>query len=197
MAFCAWCGNHVPEVSYAPCARCGNPTNGAQRVAPASTGTATGLIIGLFAGGVVLVAIIGILAAIAIPNLLTATQRAKQKRTVADIRSISGALEAYASEKDHYPAGTTMDDLVPELSPVYMKAVPRLDGWGTSIRYECWPAGACVSYALGSGGRDKTFEHGSLQEYGPETSTTNFDNDLVLSNGKFVQAPGEIQKGPY
>lgn len=31
MAFCAWCGNHVTEVSYAACPRCDNPTNGSQR----------------------------------------------------------------------------------------------------------------------------------------------------------------------
>jgi type II secretory pathway pseudopilin PulG len=196
MAFCAWCGNHVPAVSYAPCARCGNPTNGAQRVAGASSsGTATGLIIGLLVGGVVLVAVIGILAAIAIPNLMTATQRSKQKRTIADLRSLSTAVEAHASEKDQYPAGT-MDDLAPALSPVYMKSVPRLDGWGTPIRYECWPAGACTSYALASAGGDKTFEHDSLQEYTPGP-TTNFDNDLVLSNGKLVRAPEEMQKGVY
>ena len=34
----------------------------------------------------IVVAIIGILAAIAIPNLLTAMQRSKQKRTMADMR---------------------------------------------------------------------------------------------------------------
>ena len=39
----------------------------------------------------IVVAIIGILAAIAIPNLLTAMQRSKQKRSMADIRSIATA----------------------------------------------------------------------------------------------------------
>ncbi|MDQ6799248.1 MAG: prepilin-type N-terminal cleavage/methylation domain-containing protein, partial [Acidobacteriota bacterium] len=37
----------------------------------------------------IVVAIIGILAAIAIPNLLTAMQRSKQKRTMADMRTIA------------------------------------------------------------------------------------------------------------
>ena len=92
MAFCAWCGNHVAEVSYASCPRCGNPTNGAQRVAAGGSGSqAAGLIVGLVIGGIALIAIIGILAAIAIPNLLTALQRSRQKRTMADIRTLASS----------------------------------------------------------------------------------------------------------
>ena len=39
----------------------------------------------------IVVAIIGILAAIAIPNLMTAMQKSKQKRTMADMRSLATA----------------------------------------------------------------------------------------------------------
>src|SRR6478735_2999285 len=52
----------------------------------------------------IVVAIIGILAAIAIPNLLTAMQRAKQKRTMADIRTIATAWEARATDMNNYGA---------------------------------------------------------------------------------------------
>ncbi|MEO8035925.1 MAG: prepilin-type N-terminal cleavage/methylation domain-containing protein, partial [Acidobacteriota bacterium] len=52
----------------------------------------------------IVVAIIGILAAIAIPNLLTALQRAKQKRTLADIRSIATAWEARSTDLGKYNA---------------------------------------------------------------------------------------------
>ncbi len=52
----------------------------------------------------IVVAIIGILAAIAIPNLLTAMQRAKQKRTMADIRAIATAWEARATDMNTYGA---------------------------------------------------------------------------------------------
>src|SRR5437660_12266334 len=47
----------------------------------------------------IVVAIIGILAAIAIPNLLTAMQRSKQKRTMADMRTIATAWEARATDR--------------------------------------------------------------------------------------------------
>src|SRR5205814_4490670 len=45
-----------------------------------------------------------ILAAIAIPNLLTAMQRSKQKRTMADLRTIATAWEARATDLNKYNA---------------------------------------------------------------------------------------------
>lgn len=195
MAFCAWCGNHVPAVSYASCPRCGNPTNGAQRVAGASGSQGVGVIVGLLIGGLALVAIIGILAAIAIPNLLTAMNRSKQKRTAADMRSIASALEAYATDNNKYPPGSSAADLTSALTPLYIKTLPGLDGWANPIRYECWPAGECASYALASAGADKVFEHDSLQAYTAGTKTTNFNNDLVFANGQFVQYPEGVQGG--
>src|ERR1700757_3137885 len=57
----------------------------------------------------IVVAIIGILAAIAIPNLLTAMARSKQKRTMADMRTIATAWEARATDVNRYnAAGFTM-----------------------------------------------------------------------------------------
>ena len=194
MAFCAWCGNHVPEVSYAACPRCGNPTNGSQRVAGGDGSKSAGIVIGIIAGGLVLVAIVGILAAIAIPNFLTAMQRAKQKRSMADVRSLATALESYAVDEDRYPEAASVGDLSAALAPKYIKQVPALDGWGTALRYECWPAGGCANYAIGSAGADKVFEQESLQEYAPDTQTSAFDADIVFANGKFVQYPEGVQR---
>ena len=50
----------------------------------------------------IVVAIIGILAAIAIPNLLSAIQRSKQKRTMSDIREIATGWEARAADTGSY-----------------------------------------------------------------------------------------------
>ena len=52
----------------------------------------------------IVVAIIGIIVAIAIPNLLNAIQRAKQKRTMGDMRTAGTAAEAYAVDFNRYPA---------------------------------------------------------------------------------------------
>ena len=54
----------------------------------------------------IVIAIIGILAAIAIPNLLNAVQRGKQKRTMSDMRALATAIEAYAVDNNIYPAAT-------------------------------------------------------------------------------------------
>ncbi len=49
------------------------------------------------------VATAGIVSAIAIPNMLNAIDRARQKRTMADLRTVGIALEAYGIDNNHYP----------------------------------------------------------------------------------------------
>src|SRR5213075_2225831 len=97
----------------------------------------------------IVVAIIGILAAIAIPNLLTAMQRSKQKRSMADIRSIATAWEARATDMNNYGAAGVSQSVLdwaggtPKtyvamsglLTPTYIKSLPRSDGWGDGYEY--------------------------------------------------------------
>lgn len=51
----------------------------------------------------IVVAIIAILAAIAVPNFLEAQTRSKVSRVKADMRSVATGLEAYAVDNQHYP----------------------------------------------------------------------------------------------
>lgn len=51
----------------------------------------------------IVVAIIAILAAIAVPNFLEAQVRAKVSRCKADMRSLATAIEAYAVDANYYP----------------------------------------------------------------------------------------------
>ncbi len=60
----------------------------------------------------IVVAIVGILAAIAVPNFLNAQTRAKIARAEADLRSLTTALESYYLDNNHYV-------------PLYLSA-----GWG-------------------------------------------------------------------
>src|SRR5258708_8123028 len=168
--YCAWCGTQVPTVSYTLCSNCGKPTNGATGIPagrPAGgTSTSTILII-VLVGFFAVVAVIGILAAIAIPNLLTAMQRSKQKRTMADIRTIATCVEAYATDKNAYPSVNSVEELRPLLVPTYVKSLPVVDGWGKALRYECAETkdGACTRYIIGSGGKDLLFERDALHDY--------------------------------
>src|SRR6058998_1924433 len=87
----------------------------------------------------IVVAIIGIIAAIAIPNLLNAIDRSKQKRTMADIRSVGTAVEEYAIDNNFYPIQTTQGAIATSiaaiLEPTYIKVAPKKDGWNFDIRY--------------------------------------------------------------
>lgn len=51
----------------------------------------------------IVVAIIGILAAIAVPNFLNAQTRAKLAKVRADMKNLSTALESYHLDHNHYP----------------------------------------------------------------------------------------------
>jgi prepilin-type N-terminal cleavage/methylation domain-containing protein len=51
----------------------------------------------------VVVAVISILAAIAVPNFLSAQTRSKVSRTLADLRTAATALEAYRHDHNDYP----------------------------------------------------------------------------------------------
>jgi type II secretion system protein G len=157
----------------------------------------------------IVVAIIGILAAIAIPNLLTAMQRSKQKRTMADIRTIATAWESRATDVNAYNAAAatfTMpaqavvtDTLNYYLAPTYVRTFPVVDGWSNPWRFAAsvaMPRGtglAAQQYAIASGGKDGTvLAAGATATEGP---TTNFDCDIIYSNGTFVVYPEGIQQG--
>jgi type II secretion system protein G len=149
----------------------------------------------------VVVAVIGIIAAIAIPNLLVAIQRAKQRRTMVDMRNIATAWEARNSEAGRYNAAgqsngiegadqrVTLDNLKTMLQPTYIRSLPRVDAWGTDYQtYTSQPFGSSTSrattYAILSGGKDMVIEAD------PTTGPfTNFDCDIVYSNGVFLSYP--------
>jgi len=147
----------------------------------------------------IVIAIIGILAAIAIPNLLSAVQRGKQKRTMADMRSLATAIEAYAVDNNVYPAGTCATGLfttagtamntssLTVLVPTYIASPPRIDGWLRPLHYNTTTPGD--QYNLVSYGRDGAAD-GTLVC----GTTTDFNNDIVYSNGTFLQWPEGTQQ---
>jgi len=69
----------------------------------------------------VVVAIIAILVAIAIPAYLNATSNAKEKTCKANLRTLDGAINTYEAENSVTP--TTQAQL--EGPPAYLKAWPR------------------------------------------------------------------------
>ena len=150
------------------------------------------IVVIVLVGGFVLIAVIGILAAIAIPNILTAQERARQKRTMTDIRMVTTAIEAYATDKNQYPNATSIEALEAALAPTYLRSLPRNDAWMHPFRYEAWSrANELDSYALASAGKDGRFEKESLKDY-EAGATAQFDCDIVYMNGNFVQYPDHL-----
>jgi type II secretion system protein G len=62
----------------------------------------------------IVVAIIAILAAIAIPNFMEAQTRSKISRVKADMRSLANAIESYTVDHNRYPVKTNSPDNYPE-----------------------------------------------------------------------------------
>lgn len=99
----------------------------------------------------------------------------KQKRTIANIRAVAVGAESYDKK---YPASLEQ-----------LRDVPRRDGWGHTLRYELIEVGdGSRYYFVASPGQDGLWQRQHLTDYTPG-ATTSFDEDLIFSNGKFVQGP--------
>ena len=134
----------------------------------------------------IVVAIIGIIAAIAIPNLLNAIDRGKQKRTMADMRSIGTAVESYAVDVNVYPTAATAAVLTPLLvNGAYIKTMPATDGWQNAFIVDSVSTG----YTLQSPGK-----LGVNDGCVAGTLTTLFANDICFQNGQFIQYPNGGQQ---
>lgn len=144
----------------------------------------------------IVVAIIGILAAIAIPNLLGALNRARQKRTMADMRTIATAWEARAADTNAYnaagvswPPANALVTSMTFLAPTYVKKLPNYDGWDLEFRVSSNNQSA---YTVKSFGADRLESTTATTLLSP-TATDKFDCDIILSNGFFVLYPEGAQ----
>jgi type IV pilus assembly protein PilA len=152
----------------------------------------------------IVIAIIGIIAALLIPNFLDALQKAKQKRTVADVRNTGtamfswltdqvGAAAAGASASDvslsSYDTALDAADMNSILVPMYMQEVPNVDGWKMPYEYYLKTAAPLDPQvmAIRSFGRNQS-EDGdpySVTSFDP----TDYDQDIVWADGFFVRWP--------
>jgi type II secretion system protein G len=147
----------------------------------------------------VTVAIIGILSTIAVMSYLSAITRARQKRTVSDMRMVAMAWEARATDVQSYlvagagftfPAGAIdPETLIGALVPTYTRDFPQYDGWKRPFGFAAEETGTAKTYAIRSMGRDGIFESNYQ-----EGLTTSPDCDIVFSNGSFVLYPSAVQE---
>jgi prepilin-type N-terminal cleavage/methylation domain-containing protein len=152
----------------------------------------------------IVIAIIGLIAAMLIPNLLDAMQKAKQKRTMADMRITGSALFSWLSDQvgaaaagasstqidlSSYGGVKQSDDIGSLLVPAYLQYVPIIDGW--KARYDYYVNLNSLSarnvIAIRSRGRDFTAqsETYTVSNFEP----TDYDQDVVWADGFMVRWP--------
>ena len=155
---------------------------------------------------IIALVVVGLVAWVAVPNVLTARNRSLQKRTMADMRSIASAWEARATDTNSYSVKpgaapckwgcnlergrVTLEELRAALVPTYIKALPPLDGWGNRWVFriaDVNATGAAQTYIIRSSGSDGSLDAG-IDDYANERIVA-FDQDIVFVNGTFTQFP--------
>ncbi len=165
----------------------------------------------------IVVAIIGILAAIAVPNFLNAQTRSKISRVMADERSVSIAVEQYRLDHNSYPPDATNRfpvGLYMLTSPVaYIQTVPIdpfLSIIDKGLPIDQTPNGPFFAmgtdtespqkvgtYALAAAGPDHDDDTGNMTGW-PATVWWDFDPSNGLdSNGDLMFLGGSYSHGTF
>lgn len=167
----------------------------------------------------IVVAIIGILAAIAVPNFLNAQIRAKISRVQADMQAVTTALEQYYLDwntyvDDHdYPSDTSQRGFFRLTTPMaYMSSLP-VDPFGSGSAHNYsennpsfefgsgnattpgkqWPANA---YLIISPGPDRTEEVSGNDGFPFGTMIFQFDvSNGMKSTGDIIRMGGQWNSG--
>lgn len=153
----------------------------------------------------IVVAIIGIIAALLLPNFLESLQKAKQKRSMGQIKIVGLAMMAWLTDQAGGAAAAgastvakidlsdipsvTHGELTDVLVPAYIQEVPETDAWYEPYDFHLSvedPYGQNV-LAARSLGRDRIAE-GTEYEVGA-FEPTDYDRDLVWVDGGFARWP--------
>jgi type II secretion system protein G len=162
----------------------------------------------------IVVAIIGILAALLIPNAMAALQKAKQKGTLKDINTIATGLMDYVTDNGKAPEDqsgnlTQTSPAYTALSGFYVKVLPLNDQWGNP--FQVFTGSNCSSnewgipepadgfgvdeFMVGSNGRNGTAGDFTYNTQYPEKNfyavekLSDFNNEIVNWNGNLVIGP--------
>jgi len=151
----------------------------------------------------IVVAIIGIIAALLLPNLLEALNKSKQKRSMTDIRLTGTAWFSWVTDQvsagaagqeiselkwDELFTSQTFSALAEILVPTYAAFIPQKDAWGNEYEY-----GAAAHFndtipvGVRSTGADGVFD---TEDYTAGAFyATDFTQDIVWAGGFFVRWP--------
>jgi len=111
----------------------------------------------------IVVAIIGLIAALIGPNLMGRFERSKEEITKAQVEMLSSAVQAFMIDMRRYP--TSLEDLINSTDPKWRgpylakRTLPK-DPWGRDYQYKCpGDHGPFDLYSFGVEGKlsDKSF----------------------------------------
>jgi len=153
---------------------------------------------------IVVVTIVGLIFIVLLPYYLDSLEKAKQRKTMANINSIgkamlnwvtdqAGAAAAGASTTDVMDLdnfeSVTHEELDAIMVPVYMAAIPNSDGWGTELDYyiKAVNFNDADTLAIRSAGKGGLFD-GTTYTMAPFVST-DYKQDIVWADGLFVRWP--------
>ncbi len=155
------------------------------------------------------VLIIGLIASIMIPNLIDAIHKAKQRRTMAELKLLGTAWMSWltdqagaaaAGAKQTYPMSKMTEleyvEIYRYLHPsdtfFYMQAIPEVDAWGSQLTYfQNNDPLDDNQLLLCAAARDNVYEtcDGSADiPIGPFLAT-DFDQDIIWADGYLVRWP--------
>ncbi|MEM7480598.1 MAG: prepilin-type N-terminal cleavage/methylation domain-containing protein [Acidobacteriota bacterium] len=158
----------------------------------------------------IVVAIIGIIAALLVPNFIDALQKAKQKRTVADERDWGVAAMSWLTDQvgaaaaganttvnlGDWSGNSSLAAIRSALVPRYIQDVPPRDGWKNTFAYELDIDNPLAERVMivGSGGRDGRSSAISLS--GTITvgnfDPTDYDQNILWADGYFLRWPEKV-----
>lgn len=158
----------------------------------------------------IVVAIIGILASLLIPNAITAIQKSKQKSTMKEILSMATAAADFTTDTGEWVFSQSGDissscDFVLAITPFYLKICPINDQWGEPYKVhvgiqstvrDIQPEDVGLEdFVIESFGRDSVTDGwvydplNSGDDYYTVDGYPAFKHDMVNWNGSWIRAP--------
>ena len=110
-------------------------------------------------------------------------------QTLADMRTIATAAEAYATDTNHYPVAANLEELRKVLEPIYVRTLPTKDFWGNDYVWRATPDGQ--HYRVISAGADGqlSFDSEIFDANAQPKESPSLDDDIIYQDGTFIRYP--------
>jgi general secretion pathway protein G len=162
---------------------------------------------------IMVVAILGLLTSILMPNLLDALQKARQKRAMTDIRGMGMGWLSWQTDQDGAASAgqhvfnqknladvsfaTMLTFLRPSETFFYVQELPRFDPWGAPYKFRQSQSNLTTSVFICCAARDHLFTQCDAPQIPVGVyRNTDYDRDIIWADGFFVAWPqGGSQNG--